>query len=751
MLFTHAICYIIIILNIYSGTKIVGVEMDIKTYLERIQAVNSHVDIKKLEKAYHYAEKAHEGQLRKSGEPFFIHPVAVSILVAELEVDSDTIIACLLHDTIEDTDVTFEDVEHEFGLSVAQLVDGVTKLTKMHYETKQEIQVENLRKMFLAMAKDIRVIMIKLMDRLHNMRTLKYQSEAKKQEKALETLEIYVPIAHRLGIFKIKGELEDLCLLYLEPEVYYELSKKINKKLSERKTYIDKVIETISEHLNETDMSFDIYGRPKNFYSIYKKIKFQHKEFSEIYDITAIRILVDTVKDCYAALGVVHTLWKPMPGRFKDYIAMPKQNMYRSLHTTVMGNEGEPFEVQIRTHEMHRVSEYGIAAHFNYKESKSNMSKIDEKLVWLRQMMEWQGDIDNPEEFLDSLKIDILNHQVYVFTPQSKVVELPEGATPVDFAYKIHTEVGNKCVGAKVNGRIVPLNFKLSTGEIVEILTQKNSTGPSRDWLTFVKSTQAKNKIKYWFKKERREENIEKGKDMLEKEIRKAGFKMPELMKPKWLDPLMARLSIYSIDDLFATIGYGGIQLNQVVPKLKEAYKKEHKEEIVEPKTIEYKREDTKEKERNRKRAGSSVVVKGLDDVLVRFAKCCTPVPGDDIIGYITRGRGVTVHRSDCKNFENTDEMKSRFIEVSWRVDEQATFTTEIQVIAPDRKGLLSEVTSLITAINLVVTGVSAKLLKSGVAVINLSIEISDIKKLNSLMSKLKQLEDVIEVKRVTS
>ncbi len=725
--------------------------MEINEYIEKIQSINKNIDIEKLKKAYVYSKNAHEGQLRKSGEPFFIHPLAVSLIVAELEVDSDTIVACLLHDTIEDTDVDFENIEEEFGHSVAQLVDGVTKLTKMHYETKKEIQVENLRKMFLAMAKDIRVILIKLVDRLHNMRTLKYQSEAKKQEKALETLEIYVPIAHRLGIFKIKGELEDLCLLYLEPEIYYDLSSKMNKKLSERKSYIDSVISQISESLDETHMSYEIYGRPKNFYSIYKKLKYQNKEFSEIYDITAIRILVDSVKDCYAALGVVHTMWKPMPGRFKDYIAMPKPNMYRSLHTTVMGNEGEPFEVQIRTHEMHRVSEYGIAAHFSYKEKKG-MSNIDEKLVWLRQMMEWQGDIDNPEEFMDSLKIDILNHQVYVFTPQSSVVELPDGSTPVDFAYKIHTEVGNKCVGAKVNGRIVPLSFKLSTGEIVEIMTQKNSNGPSRDWLTFVKSTQAKNKIKHWFKKERREENIEKGREMLEKEIKKAGFKPNELMQNRWLDPLMARLSVYSLDDLYATIGYGGIMMNQVLPKLKEAYRKEH--QVQEPediKTIEIKKEETKEQERNRKRAGQSIVVKGLDDVLTRFAKCCTPVPGDDIIGYITRGRGVTVHRADCKNFENTDEMKNRFIEVAWHVEETATFTTEIQVIAPDRKGLLSEVTSIITAINLVVTGVSAKLLKSGVAVINLSIEVTDINKLNSLLSKLKTLEDIIEVKRVTS
>lgn len=726
--------------------------MNLNEYLDKVISVNENVDIDKLEKAYLYAQKAHEGQFRHSGEPFLIHPVAVSIIVAELEVDSDTIIACLLHDTIEDTDATFEDVEREFGLSVAQLVDGVTKLTKMHYETKQEIQVENLRKMFLAMAKDIRVILIKLVDRLHNMRTLKYVSPVKKMEKAKETLEIYVPIAHRLGIFKIKGELEDLCLLYLEPEIYYELSKKINKKLSERRSYVEHVIKTISDSLVELEVEFEIYGRPKNFYSIYKKIKFQNKEFSEIYDITAIRILVNSVKDCYAVLGAVHTIWKPMPGRFKDYIAMPKPNMYRSIHTTVMGNEGEPFEVQIRTHEMHKVAEYGIAAHFSYKESKKSLDNIDEKLVWLRQMMEWQGDIDNPEEFLDSLKIDILNHQVFVFTPQSRVIELPEGSTPVDFAYKIHTEVGNKCVGAKVNGRIVPLNFKLSNGQIVEILTQKNSSGPSRDWLKFVISTQAKNKIKHWFKKERREENIEKGKEMLEKEIRRSGYKVADLMNPEWLNPLMGRLSIYSLEDLYATIGYGGLMLSQVIPKLKEAYRNAHKEkEENDLASFEIKRDEKKEAERNKKQSGSSIVVKGQDDVLTRLARCCTPVPGDEIIGYITRGKGVTVHRADCKNFESTEEMQSRFIEVAWKADESASFTAEIQVIAPDRKGLLSEVTSLIIAINLVVTGVSAKLLKSGIAVINLSIEISDIKKLNSLINKLKSLEDIIEVKRVTS
>ncbi len=719
--------------------------MKVDNYIKQIKEFVKDIDEGKLKKAYHFAEKAHEGQLRKSGEPYFIHPVAVSLIVAELHMDLDTIISCLLHDTIEDTEVTYEDIEREFGESVAIIVDGVTKLTKMHYESKEEKQVENLRKMFLAMARDIRVVIVKLVDRLHNMRTLEYQTPVKKVEKSLETLEIYVPIAHRLGIFKIKSELEDIALSYLEPEVYNDIQRQVDLKSKNIKKDIEDVIEKISKELDDAGIKYDIYGRQKNNYSIYRKIKFKNKSFSEIFDIVAVRIIVDSIKDCYSALGVVHTLWKPIPRKIKDYIAIPKPNMYRSIHTTVLGSNGQPFEVQIRTHEMHYVAEYGIAAHFNYKESKSSMDSIDEKLIWIRQLMEWQGDVKNPEEFLDSLKIDFLNHQVYVFTPQSNVIELPIGSTPVDFAYKIHTEVGNKCIGAKVNSRIVPLSYKLNTGEICEILTQKNSPGPSRDWLTFVKTAQAKNKIKHWFKKEKREENIEKGKDILDKEIRKAGYKVSDLLIDTYLDPIMARLSVYSLDDLYAAIGYGGILINQVLPKLKAAYKKDHKTEQEE--VIPFEKSD----KRSSKSSDGVVKIEGIDDMMTRFAKCCSPVPGDDIIGYITRGRGVTIHRSDCKNFEHTEGMENRFIEVSWSNNKAATFEASVQIVAQDKKGLLTEVTSLMSTIDLLVTGISAKSLKTGVAIVNLTIEVSDNKKIETVIARLKQIEDIIDVKRVTS
>ncbi len=718
--------------------------MTVDNYIKQIKEFVTDIDEEKLKKAYLFAEKAHEGQLRKSGEPYFIHPVAVSLIVAELKMDLDTIISCLLHDTIEDTEVTYEDVEREFGNSVAIIVDGVTKLTKMHYESKEEKQVENLRKMFLAMARDVRVVIVKLVDRLHNMRTLEYQTPAKKIEKSLETLEIYVPIAHRLGIFKIKSELEDIALRYLEPEIYKDIQSQVDKKSKNIKKDIEDVIEKISTELDEAGIEYEIYGRQKNNYSIYRKIKFKNKSFSEIFDIVAVRIIVDSIKDCYSALGVVHTLWKPIPGKIKDYIAIPKPNMYRSIHTTVLGNNGQPFEVQIRTHEMHYVAEYGIAAHFNYKESKSSMDSIDEKLIWIRQLMEWQGDVKNPEEFLDSLKIDFLNHQVYIFTPQSNVIELPVGSTPIDFAYKIHTEVGNKCIGAKVNSRIVPLSYKLNTGEICEILTQKNSVGPSRDWLTFVKTAQAKNKIKHWFKKEKREENIEKGKDILDKEIRKAGYKVADLLVDTYLEPIMARLSVYSLEDLYAAIGYGGIIINQVLPKLKAAYKKDHK---TEEEVLPFEKLDKK----SSKQGTGSVKIEGIDDMMTRFAKCCSPVPGDEIIGYITRGRGVTIHRSDCKNFENTDGMENRFIEVSWSNNKSATFEASVQIVAQDKKGLLTEVTSLMSTIDLLVTGISAKSLKTGVAIVNLTIEVSDNKKIETVISKLNQIEDIIEVRRITS
>jgi len=683
--------------------------MNLESYLSKVKKIAPYVNLDRLAEAYNFGESAHLGQYRKDGvTPFFSHPKNVSLILAELEMDEDTIIASLLHDTVEDTEVSIEDVKKTFGEEVAVLVDGVTKLAVINYETKQERQVENLRKMFLAMSSDIRVILIKLADRLHNIRTLGAMTPEKQREKAEETIEIYAPIAHRLGIFKIKWELEDLSLKYLDPEGYKSLVRKVDKKRTERESIINNYIHQIEKALNDLHLDFEIYGRPKNFYSIYKKMKFQHKEFDEIYDLTAIRIICDDIKDCYSALGAVHTLWKPIPGRFKDYIAMPKPNLYRSLHTTVMGN-GEPFEIQIRTKEMHSIAEMGIAAHWKYKEGvKKANDEMEEKISHFRQMMEWQSDLKDPNEFMKSLKFDLFNTEVFVFTPNGQVIDLPVGSTPVDFAYKIHSEVGNKCVGAKVNGRIVPINYQLQNGQRVEILTAKNSNGPSRDWLKFVKSTQAKQRIKQWFKKERREENIEKGSEMLHNELRKQNIPVKQVLNEDYLGEILRRLSMKSIDDLYNALGYGGILTNQVIPKVKEKYLKEQKEEQAKLKTEVEKFEDLPPKKKEPKRNDTGIVVKGIEDILVRFAKCCNPVPGDEIIGYITRGRGVTIHRADCPNFEKTEEAKNRFIEVEWVSDKGTTYQTNIQIVASDRRGLLSEVTVIVNDMNMFATSISA-------------------------------------------
>ncbi|RKD28018.1 GTP pyrophosphokinase [Caminicella sporogenes DSM 14501] len=722
--------------------------MLLETFIEKIRQYNPQYDLSRIIKAYNFAENAHEGQYRKSGEKYFIHPINVALILAELELDESTVIAGLLHDVIEDTKYTFDDIKREFGEEIALLVDGVTKLGKLTYETKEERQAENLRKMFLAMAKDIRVILIKLADRLHNMRTLKYMDENKKKEKAMETLEIYAPIAHRLGIFKIKWEFEDLCLRYLDPDAYYDLVEKVAKKRREREEYINLVIKKLKENLDSLDINYEIYGRPKHFYSIYKKMVYQHKSFEEIYDLTAVRVIVDNVKDCYGVLGIVHTMWKPIPGRFKDYIAMPKPNMYQSLHTTVIGPKGEPLEIQIRTWEMHRIAEYGIAAHWKYKEGKVEEGELDKKLTWLRQLLEWQRDLKDPKEFMETLKIDLFTNQVFVFTPKGDVIELPFGSTPVDFAYKIHSAVGNSCIGAKVDGRIVPLDYKLKTGNIVEILTSSHSNGPSRDWLKFVKSTNAKNRIKQWFKKERKEENIERGKELLEKEIKKQGFNPKELLRAEWLNLIVKKIKLNSIEDLYAAIGYGGIALNQVIPKLKEKYKEEQKEnkQLDENKQLQSK----VSKSKLNKTAKQGVKVKGIDNILVRFAKCCTPVPGDEIIGFITRGRGITVHRKDCPNILNGVDT-DRLIEVQWDTDKKISYQTEIQVIAPDRKGLLSEITNIISEAKLHVTAVNAKTTKEKLAIINLTIEISNTDQLLKVMNKFRTMQGIIDVKRVTS
>ena len=600
------------------------------------------------------------------------------------------------------------------------------------------------------MSSDIRVILIKLADRLHNIRTLGAMTADKQREKAEETIDIFAPIAHRLGIFRIKWELEDLSLKYLDPEGYKELVRKVDKKRTERESIINDYIHQIDKALSDLGITFEIYGRPKNFYSIYKKMKYQHKEFDEIYDLTAIRIVCEDVKDCYSALGAVHTLWKPIPGRFKDYIAMPKPNLYQSLHTTLMGN-GEPFEIQIRTREMHEIAEFGIAAHWKYKEgSQSANNMMEQKIQWFRQMMEWQSDLKDPSEFMNSLKLDLFNTEVFVFTPNGQVVDLPVGSTPVDFAYKIHSEVGNKCVGAKVNGRIVPLNYQLQNGQRVEIMTTKNAQGPSRDWLKFVKSTQAKQKIKQWFKKERRDENVEKGQEMIVAEIKRQNLPVKVVLNEDYLDSILKRLSLKSLEDMYNAIGYGGILTSQVVPKIKEKFFKDQKEEQAKVRDND-KIEELVNKKKEIRKNDTGIVVKGIDDILVRFAKCCMPVPGDNIIGYITRGRGVTIHRSDCENFEHTDESENRFIEVAWANNFSTSYSASVQVVSLDRKGLLSEVTMTIHELDMVMSGINAKIDKNGIAIVNISVEISDIEELNKLIKKLKNLEDVIEVKRVSS
>ena len=617
-------------------------DKEIQELIEKIKKYANDVDVSLVEKAYYFGKKAHDGQFRKSGEPYFIHPVAVANILCDMELDIETIIAGLLHDVVEDTEYTYEDIEREFSKEIADLVDGVTKLGQIKYQSKEETQAENLRKMFLAMAKDIRVILIKLADRLHNMRTLKYMPPEKAKSKAIETLEIYGGIANRLGISMIKWELEDLALRYIDPEGYYDLVERVAKKRSQREAYIENVLNILNKSFEEVNIKCNVYGRPKHFYSIYKKMQDKHKNFQDIYDLMAVRIIVDTVKDCYAVLGMIHTLWTPMPGRFKDYIAMPKPNMYQSLHTTVIGPDGEPLEIQIRTKEMHTIAEYGIAAHWKYKEGNTSQkqSNIEGKLQWLRQMMEWEKDLKDPQEFMDALKEDVFSSQVYVFTPKGDVVELPAESTPIDFAYRVHTNVGNKCVGAKIDGRIVPLDYKLQNGNIVEILTSSNSNGPSRDWINIVKTPNAKSRIRQWFKKERREENIQRGTEILEKEFKKYHIPLKDSNIEKYMQQMTKKFNQPTVEDLIATIGYGGIMPAHVVPKIRDLYEKEvkkvqkeQKEEIndIEKHSI----SDAEYKQKRKKNNSQGIVVKRLDNILIRFAKCCNPLPGDEIIGYV--------------------------------------------------------------------------------------------------------------------
>lgn len=707
--------------------------------IQKIKTYHPGFDEARIRDACSFQVEAHQGQMRASGEPYSIHPIHVAMLLADLNMDDDTIIAGLLHDILEDTDYTYEYVAERFGSDVAVLVDGVTKLKKIKFKSKQENQAENIRKMIMAMSNDIRIIIIKLCDRLHNMRTLEYMSEKQRQSKAEETLDIYAPLAHRLGINTIKWELEDLSLRYLEPEIYYDLAKRIEKKREDREAYINDVIRQLHEKLSEVDTAADISGRPKSLYSIYKKMYQQDKTFEQIFDLTAIRVIVESIKDCYGVLGVVHTLWKPLPNRFKDYIAMPKPNMYQSLHTTVIGPEGETFEVQIRTWDMHNTAEYGIAAHWKYKEHKAAHDNFDDKLTWLRQLMEWQKELKDPKEFMETLKGDFFSDEVYIFTPQGDVINLPQGSTPIDFAYRVHTAVGNNCVGARIDGRIVPLTTTLSNGNIVEIITSSGSTGPSRDWLNIVKSTQAKNKIRQFFKKEDRDINIVRGREAIEKEVKRLGYKYPEILKDSWLLQVGEKLGFSSIDDLFAATGYGSITVNQAVSRLREIYAEHHKddekplpEEIV----------------RNRKKAADQGVnIKGVDNIQVKFAKCCTPVPGDDIVGYITKGRGVSIHRRDCSTLMESDA--ERLVEVYWTNRDTDTYEVEIQIMAMDRTGLLSEITRRISEAKLNVLGMSSRVTKDNLSYINITLAVRNSDSLFRLIDSLKSVRSTIDVYRV--
>ena len=732
-------------------------DKELQEILDKIKKYAPNADVTPVIKAYELAKSAHAGVFRKSGEPYIIHPIAVANILADLELDMEVIAAGLLHDVVEDTPYTYEDIKELFGKDIADLVDGVTKLGKIKYQTKEESQAENLRKMFLAMAKDIRVILIKLADRLHNMRTLKYMPEEKAKYKAKETLEIYGGIAHRIGISKIKWELEDLALKYIDPEGYRELSDKITMKRSQRQEYIDKIVHLLEEKFKEVDINCEVSGRPKHFYSIYKKMKKKNKTFEEIYDLTAVRIIVDTVKDCYAVLGMVHTMWIPMPGRFKDYIAMPKPNLYQSLHTTVIGPDGEPVEIQIRTHEMHEIAENGIAAHWKYKEgiTGNQDAKMEQKLKWLRQMMEWEKDVQDPHEFLDALKDDVFNSQVYVFTPKGDVIELPAGSTPIDFAYRVHTNVGNKCTGAKINGKIVPINYKLQNGEIVEVITSSNSTGPSRDWLNIVQTPTARNRIRQWFKKERREENIERGTDILEKEFKRYNIPYKNSSIQKFLNQVAKKFNQPTLEDLIATIGYGGIATSQVMPKVRDFYNKEvnrqEKEKRMQEKEDKIKKNfDEHEYAKKRKKKDNGITVKGLDNILVRFAKCCNPLPGDDIVGYITKGRGVAIHRRDCTNIKLDDEfLQNRLVEVEWNNPEKSKFEGEVKIIAVDRVGLLNDIIHVVSMEKLSISGINCRVLKDNTANISLLVEVNDISELKQLMKKIKSIPGVDEVSRM--
>ncbi len=734
--------------------------------IARVRKYHPSDDISLIEKAYRIAYDAHKTQVRKSGEPYIIHPLCVAIILADLEMDKETIAAGLLHDVVEDTIMTDEEIEAEFGSDVALLVDGVTKLQLLQLSgdndgktpDKLEMQAENLRKMFLAMAKDIRVIIIKLADRLHNMRTLKHMPPEKQQRIAKETLDIYAPIAQRLGISKIKVELDDLSLKYLEPEVYYDLVDKIAVRKSERERYIQNIVNEVSKHIENAGIKAQIDGRVKHFFSIYKKMKNQDKTIDQIYDLFAVRIIVDTIKDCYGALGVIHEMYKPIPGRFKDYIAMPKPNRYQSLHTTLIGSNGQPFEIQIRTHEMHKAAEYGIAAHWKYKEAadgKKVEAQEEEKLTWLRQILEWQQDMSDNREFMNLLKndLDLFSDNVYCFTPRGEVKNLPAGSTPIDFAYNIHSAVGNRMIGARVNGKLVTIDYEIQNGDRVEILTSQNSKGPSMDWLNVVKSTQAKNKINQWFRNELKEENIIKGKEMMASYCKTKAINMPEIMKPEYMDGIMKKYGFKDWDSVCAAVGHGGLKEGQIINKLQELYDKAHKKAMTDEEALASVVENQGRFVRSKSQGG--IVVKGIHDVAVRFSKCCSPVPGDEIVGFVTRGRGVSIHRTDCINIINMPEMERvRLIDAEWQQSpEEVTgekYFAEIKIFANNRNGLLADITKTLTEKNIDILSLNTRVSKQGIATLSTSFEVRSREELNRIIDKISAVESVVGIERTT-